>query len=154
MWVALRLIWMWGRGWILKMALLPWLHPNGEVNPDVFEQWPMFVSSFLPHCWSLPHPAPPRELGLSISCHPPSWPSWVSLHLRCLGAAVMFESLEKTPLVGSSPFCLLCQLNRAWLAYLAVHGVSRDLDLLPVWAPAGGWFGGSLDWLWFLSSRC
>lgn len=25
----------------------------------------------------------------------------------------------------------LCQLNRAWLAYLAVHGVSRDLDLLP-----------------------
>lgn len=105
MWVAHRLNWMWGREWILKWALLCWLDPNGEVYPNVFEQWPMLVSSSLPHVWPLPHPAPPRELGLSMSCYPPGWTTWESLHLRCLSAAVTFKSLERTP-----PLCLLRSL--------------------------------------------
>lgn len=101
------------------------------------EQRPVPCS--LPSFWPLPYSAPFRELGLSVFCYSTCWPPRVSLPPGCLGAVVKSEGLERTPpLLGLLSFC---QLNRAWLAHLAMHGLSRDLDLLPAWVPEGEGLG-------------
>lgn len=121
------------------LVTLTW-SPVGGVCPTACEQWPFPCS--LPSFWPLPYPAPFRELGLSVFRYSTCWPPRVSLPPGCLGAVVKSEGLERTPpLLGLLSFC---QLNRAWLAHLAVHGMSGDLDLLPAWVPEGEGLGNLL----------
>lgn len=130
--------------------------PFGGVCPSVLKQWPFTYS--LPNFWPLSHPAPRRELGLSVSCYLTCWPSRISLPLRCLGAVVKSKGLERTPpLLGtSSPLCLLRSLpTKQGMAYTSGSSwcVRRLWPVASLRSWRGG-FGKSLGWLWFLSSNC